>query len=52
MTKSFLPYGRQEITEEDINAVIDTLRSPYLTQGPTVPTFERALQSIAWHRIQ
>lgn len=53
MTESFLPYGRQEITEEDINAVIDTLRSPYLTQGPTVPTFERALakQCMAPHSI-
>jgi len=40
---TFLPYGRQAITEADIAAVVDVLRSPYLTQGPTVPAFEQAL---------
>ena len=39
----FLPYGRQTISEDDIAAVVDVLRSPYLTQGPTVPAFEQAL---------
>ena len=39
----FLPYGRQSITEADIAAVVEVLRSPYLTQGPTVPAFERAV---------
>ena len=38
-----LPYGRQTITEDDITAVIDVLRSPFLTQGPAVPVFEQAL---------
>jgi len=38
-----LPYGRQTITEADIAAVVDVLRSPYLTQGPAVPAFEQAL---------
>ncbi|MBC8082721.1 MAG: aminotransferase class I/II-fold pyridoxal phosphate-dependent enzyme, partial [Hymenobacter sp.] len=35
-----LPYGRQHITEADIAAVADTLRSDYLTQGPKVGEFE------------
>ena len=38
-----LPYGRQTITEEDIAAVVKVLRSPFLTQGPSVPAFEQAL---------
>ena len=40
---SYLPYGRQTITEADITAVVDVLRSPYLTQGPAVPAFEQAV---------
>lgn len=39
----FIPYGKQTITEGDIAAVADVLRSPYLTQGPMVPAFEQAL---------
>lgn len=39
----FLSYGRQVIDEEDIQAVIDTLRSPFLTQGPKVNEFEQAI---------
>lgn len=35
-----IPYGRQNITEEDIEAVAKVLRSDYLTQGPTVAEFE------------
>lgn len=35
-----IPYGRQEITESDIDAVVRVLRSDYLTQGPIVPKFE------------
>ncbi|HZN27628.1 MAG TPA: UDP-4-amino-4,6-dideoxy-N-acetyl-beta-L-altrosamine transaminase [Burkholderiales bacterium] len=38
-----IPYGRQEITQADIDAVVDVLRSDFLTQGPAVPRFERAL---------
>ena len=41
----FLPYGRQTISEGDIAAVEQVLRSPLLTQGPVVPTFEKALAS-------
>jgi len=38
-----LPYGRQTITEADIAAVVEVLRSPFLTQGPVVPAFEQAV---------
>ncbi|WP_353134760.1 UDP-4-amino-4,6-dideoxy-N-acetyl-beta-L-altrosamine transaminase [Pseudopedobacter sp.] len=35
-----IPYGRQNITEEDIQAVVETLQSDYLTQGPKIVEFE------------
>ncbi len=38
-----IPYGRQEISQADIDAVVDVLRSDFLTQGPAVPAFERAV---------
>ena len=41
-----IPYGRQEITKADIDAVVNVLQSDFLTQGPQVPYFE---QSIANH---
>ena len=37
-----IPYGRQHITEEDIEAVVETLKSDYLTQGPRIAEFEKA----------
>lgn len=37
-----IPYGRQHITDEDIQAVVETLKSDYLTQGPRIPEFETA----------
>ncbi len=40
-----IPYGRQEITEEDISEVEKILRSDFLTQGPTVPKFENHVAS-------
>ena len=40
-----IPYGRQEITEEDISEVEKILRSDFLTQGPTVPKFENRVAS-------
>lgn len=40
-----IPYGRQNITDDDIQAVIDTLRSDYLTQGPKIAEFEKAFAS-------
>jgi UDP-4-amino-4,6-dideoxy-N-acetyl-beta-L-altrosamine transaminase len=45
MAAPHLPYGRQSITEDDIQAVVETLRSDYLTQGPAVPKFEAAVAS-------
>jgi perosamine synthetase len=42
MTEPFLPYGRQEIDEADIAAVVEALRDPFITQGPRVDAFERA----------
>lgn len=41
---NFIPYGRQNITEEDIDAVVNVLKSDYLTQGPKVPEFENAIK--------
>jgi len=40
MTGSFIPYGRQWIDENDIEAVIETLKSDYLTTGPKIKEFE------------
>lgn len=40
-----IPYGRQDISEEDIQAVVDVLKSDWLTQGPLVPKFEKAVAS-------
>ncbi|MDD4672218.1 MAG: UDP-4-amino-4,6-dideoxy-N-acetyl-beta-L-altrosamine transaminase [Bacteroidales bacterium] len=37
-----IPYGRQNITDEDIKSVIEVLKSDYLTQGPNVAEFEKA----------
>ena len=38
-----VPYSKQEVTQADIDAVVAVLRSEYLTQGPVVPRFERAV---------
>lgn len=38
-----IPYGRQDITQSDIDAVVDILRSDFVTQGPVVPRFEQAV---------
>ena len=39
-----IPYGHQDINQEDIEAVVRVLRSDLLTQGPTVPAFEDAIK--------
>ncbi len=39
----FLPYGRQEITDEDVAAVAAALRQPLITQGPLVAEFEQSV---------
>lgn len=38
-----IPYGRQSVSEDDIQAVVDVLRSDWLTQGPAIERFERAV---------
>ncbi len=38
-----IPYGKQNISSADIQAVVDILKSDYLTQGPAVPAFEKAV---------
>lgn len=39
----FIPYGRQSISDDDIAAVVNVLKSDFLTQGPTVTAFEDAI---------
>jgi UDP-4-amino-4,6-dideoxy-N-acetyl-beta-L-altrosamine transaminase len=43
---AFLPYGRQVIDDDDVAAVVEALRSDYLTTGPRVAEFERALAAV------
>ncbi len=38
-----IPYGRQDIQQEDIDAVVEVLQSDFLTQGPTIPAFEEGV---------
>ncbi len=38
-----IPYGKQDIDQEDIQAVVDVLKSDFLTQGPMVPAFEKSV---------
>jgi UDP-4-amino-4,6-dideoxy-N-acetyl-beta-L-altrosamine transaminase len=38
-----IPYGRQDINQKDIDAVVEALKSDFLTQGPVVPKFEKAV---------
>ncbi|MGL1115324.1 UDP-4-amino-4,6-dideoxy-N-acetyl-beta-L-altrosamine transaminase [Vibrio vulnificus] len=38
-----IPYGKQDINQQDIDSVVDVLKSDFLTQGPQVPAFEQAL---------
>jgi UDP-4-amino-4,6-dideoxy-N-acetyl-beta-L-altrosamine transaminase len=40
---NMIPYGRQDISEADIDAVVAVLRSDFLTQGPAVPAFEKTV---------
>lgn len=43
-----IPYGRQEITKKDIDAVVAALTSDFITQGPCVPRFESALATYCY----
>tara|TARA_B110000003_G_scaffold261327_1_gene282926 strand:+ start:146 stop:1306 length:1161 start_codon:yes stop_codon:yes gene_type:complete len=38
-----IPYGRQDITDDDIRSVVDVLKSDFLTQGQVVPAFEKKI---------
>ncbi len=38
-----IPYGKQNISQQDVNAVLEVLESDFLTQGPKVPLFEKAI---------
>lgn len=40
-----IPYGKQDISQSDIDAVVDVLQSDFLTQGPQVPAFEDSLKN-------
>ena len=40
-----IPYGRQDISDDDIAAVVAVLQSDFLTQGPQVPAFEAAVDT-------
>ncbi len=42
---NFIPYGKQNISQEDIDSVVDTLKSDFLTTGPKINEFEEALSS-------
>ena len=41
-----IPYGRQDVTQSDVDAVVEVLRSDFLTQGPCVPRFEREVAEV------
>lgn len=45
-----IPYGRQNVSAEDVQAVVDVLQSDFLTQGPVVPAFEQALAELTGAR--
>ena len=46
MIPTSIPYGRQTISPEDIEAVLAVLKSDFLTQGPAIPHFEQRLSSL------
>jgi len=41
----YIPYGKQDISQADVDAVVEVLRSDFLTQGPKVPAFEQSVAS-------
>ena len=46
----FIPYARQSIDEDDIKAVVEVLRSDWITTGPAVNAFEKAVTD--WERLR
>ena len=53
VNNSYIPYGRQTITSEDINAVEKVLKGEFLTQGKMVPSFENEISTrvLAKHAV-
>lgn len=47
---TFLPYARQQVSDEDVEAVAGALRSDWLTTGPRVPAFEAGLAAVTGAR--
>ncbi|QOD69881.1 UDP-4-amino-4,6-dideoxy-N-acetyl-beta-L-altrosamine transaminase [Vibrio navarrensis] len=43
MRAAVIPYGKQDISQQDIDSVVEVLKSDFLTQGPQVPAFEKTL---------
>ena len=43
MRRKVIPYGKQDINQQDIDSVLAVLNSDFLTQGPQIPAFENAL---------
>ena len=43
-TVIMINYGKQDISDDDVNSVVAVLRSDFLTQGPAVPNFEKSVQ--------
>uniref|UniRef100_UPI0005636302 DegT/DnrJ/EryC1/StrS family aminotransferase n=1 Tax=Salinivibrio socompensis TaxID=1510206 RepID=UPI0005636302 len=43
---ALIPYGKQHLSEQDYAAVLEVLKSDYLTQGPQVPAFEAAVAEL------
>ena len=43
-TVNMINYGKQDISDDDVNSVVAVLRSDFLTQGPAVPNFEKSVQ--------
>ncbi|MFZ2960728.1 MAG: UDP-4-amino-4,6-dideoxy-N-acetyl-beta-L-altrosamine transaminase [Candidatus Ozemobacteraceae bacterium] len=48
MNMRFIPYGRQSIDQEDIEAVVRTLKSDFLTQGPEIERFEKVVAEVVY----
>lgn len=46
-----IPYGRQSVTDDDIESVVSVLRSDFLTQGPVVPKFEDVISAYCGSRF-
>lgn len=49
MVKTPIPYGHQHISDDDIQAVVDVLKSDYLTCGPKIPEFEQTFKEYVGH---